>query len=223
MSGARYTQRAAEQEQAAQRVTNEQQETFQAVPGEAEADSVRDAFLQRAANGSGGMTTMLSQAGDSTRARALSRMQQEQGNSVVQRLVGESRGSHGSMVGQSQDQMVSEVLQRKGSGSPLPDQTQSQMGEFFGADLGGVRVHSDGESEALNRELNSQAFTVGSDIFMGEGKYDPSSTAGQGLLAHELTHVGQQGGFADNSVQRDEDEMAIQREGEMEEEEEIPS
>jgi hypothetical protein len=221
MSGARYTQRAADQDQAAQRVASEHQETFQAVPGEAEADAVRDAFLQRAATDSVGMSSMLSQAGDSTRARALSRMQQEQGNSVVQRLVGESRGSHGSMVGLSQDQMVGEVLQRKGSGSPLPDQTQSEMGQFFGADLGGVRVHSDGESEALNRELSSQAFTVGSDIFMGEGKYDPSSTEGQGLLAHELTHVGQQGGFTGSSVQRHEDEMAIQREGELEEEEEM--
>jgi len=37
------------------------------------------------------------------------------------------------------------------------------------------------------------AFTVGSDIFFGAGQYDTESASGQRLLAHELTHVVQQG------------------------------
>jgi hypothetical protein len=77
------------------------------------------------------------------------------------------------------------------------------MEAHFGADLSGVRVHSDGEAGSLNRELDAQAFTVGSDIFFDEGKFNPTSSEGQGLLAHELTHVGQQGGFGAPSVQRE--------------------
>ncbi|TMC55582.1 MAG: DUF4157 domain-containing protein [Chloroflexi bacterium] len=77
------------------------------------------------------------------------------------------------------------------------------METHFGADLSGVRVHADGEAQTLNRELDAQAFTVGSDIFFDEGKFSPSSSEGQGLLAHELTHVGQQGGFGAQAVQRE--------------------
>jgi len=46
----------------------------------------------------------------------------------------------------------------------------------------------------MNRELRAQAFTHGSDIYFNAGKYEPGSTNGKGLLAHELTHVVQQSG-----------------------------
>src|SRR5262249_23870708 len=133
------------------------------------------------------------------------RLQQERGNAYVQRVV-EARGTPGRLVGLSQPEMVEEVVSRKGGGSPLPEGTRGQMEGFFGADLGGVRVHADGEAATLNRELDAQAFTVGSDVFFGEGKYNPTSSQGQGLLAHELTHVGQQGGFGAPEVQRAEED-----------------
>ncbi|MBN1399981.1 MAG: DUF4157 domain-containing protein, partial [Anaerolineae bacterium] len=47
--------------------------------------------------------------------------------------------------------MVEEVTQRKGSGSPLPEGTRQQMEGAFGADMGHVRVHADGEAAALSR------------------------------------------------------------------------
>jgi len=46
----------------------------------------------------------------------------------------------------------------------------------------------------MNKELNAQAFTHGRDIYFNAGKYDPESTQGKKLLAHELTHVVQQTG-----------------------------
>ncbi len=79
------------------------------------------------------------------------------------------------------------------------------MEGHFGAPLDNVRVHADAEAAALNRELDAHAFTVGSDIFFADGKYDPRSTEGQSLLAHEITHVGQQAGFSGSAVQREED------------------
>lgn len=203
-------------------VLRNQQTFFQEVPGEAEADAVRDAFLQNAGSTPASVAAALSGADAATKARVVSRLQQERGNAYVQRVMAETRGMPGRLVGQSQSDMVAEVLQRKGSGSPLPDGTRERMETHFGADLSGVRVHTDAEAAGLNRELNAQAFTVGSDIFLAEGKYDPASPAGQGLLAHELAHVGQQGGFGAQSVQREaapEEEEMVQRQPQEEEEE----
>lgn len=81
----------------------------------------------------------------------------------------------------------------RGSGHPLPGDMRADMEQRFGADFSGVRIHNDGESAQLNRALSAQAFTQGRDIYMGEGQYNPGSASGKQLLAHELTHVIQQG------------------------------
>jgi hypothetical protein len=67
------------------------------------------------------------------------------------------------------------------------------MESAFGADFGGVRVHTDAQADGLNRLLNARAFTTGHDIFFRRGEYSPGSSTGRELLAHELTHVVQQG------------------------------
>lgn len=82
--------------------------------------------------------------------------------------------------------------QKKGSGQLLPLDTRSAMESRFGADFSRVNVHTDPDSIRMNRELNSQAFTVGNNIFFNSDKYHPDSSGGQHLLAHELTHVIQQ-------------------------------
>jgi hypothetical protein len=81
-----------------------------------------------------------------------------------------------------------------GGGSPLPDETRAFMEPRFGMDFSGVRVHSGGEAAELNRSVSAQAFTLGRDIYLGEGQTDVASDGGKRLLAHELTHVVQQGG-----------------------------
>jgi hypothetical protein len=92
----------------------------------------------------------------------------------------------------------SRLAERRGAGSPLPQDTRSFMESRFGADFGDVRVHTDGKAMQLNREISAQAFTHGADIFFGNGKYSPDTDTGKQLLAHELTHVIQQRG----SIQR---------------------
>ena len=82
---------------------------------------------------------------------------------------------------------------RRGQGSPLPEPVRARMESGFGADFGGVRVHTDAEAGQISRSLQAQAFTHGSDIYMAAGKYHPGAESGQHLLAHELTHVVQQG------------------------------
>jgi hypothetical protein len=80
----------------------------------------------------------------------------------------------------------------KGSGSPLPDATRTQMEGSFGADLSQVRIHDNPNAAAMNKSLHAQAFTHGNDVFFSPGKYNTGSKDGQHLLAHELTHVLQQ-------------------------------
>ena len=62
----------------------------------------------------------------------------------------------------------------------------------MGDDFSDVRVHTDAEANELNHDLQADAFTTGKDIFFRDGKYNPASSDGQKLLAHELTHVVQQ-------------------------------
>ena len=81
-----------------------------------------------------------------------------------------------------------------GTGSPLPDNIREYMGSQFGYDFNEVKVHADGKAANIARSLSAQAFTSGKDIYFGSGKYNPNSTQGRRLVAHELTHVVQQNG-----------------------------
>lgn len=82
----------------------------------------------------------------------------------------------------------------KGGGTSLPESTRQTMEQSFGADFSNVKVHTDSSAVQMSSGLNAQAFTHGSDIYFNTGKYNPQSTGGQHLLAHELTHTVQQGG-----------------------------
>lgn len=59
-------------------------------------------------------------------------------------------------------------------------------------DFSQVRVHTGPEASASAAAVNAVAYTVGHDIVFGAGHYAPHTSAGQSLLAHELTHVIQQ-------------------------------
>jgi hypothetical protein len=83
-----------------------------------------------------------------------------------------------------------------GTGAPLPDLLRAQFESSLGADLSGVRVHTDGTSQAAAQSVGARAYTVGNDIHFNAGQFDPSSTAGQHLLAHEVAHTVQQRGGA---------------------------
>ncbi|MDO8952866.1 MAG: DUF4157 domain-containing protein, partial [Draconibacterium sp.] len=89
--------------------------------------------------------------------------------------------------------LESKLNSSKGSGSPLPEDTRSEMESGFGTDFGNVRVHTDSAAVQMSKGLGAQAFTHGSDIYFNEGKYNPANNSGKHLLAHELTHTVQQG------------------------------
>jgi hypothetical protein len=86
------------------------------------------------------------------------------------------------------------IQSAKSGGSPLDAGLQRKMGKAMGADFSGVKVHTDSQSDKLNRSLSSRAFATGPNLFFKQGEYNPGSKTGQELIAHELTHVVQQNG-----------------------------
>jgi hypothetical protein len=89
--------------------------------------------------------------------------------------------------------LSNQITSLQGDGRSMDGRTQSFMNSRFGKDFSGVRIHTDSKAVQLSRELNAQAFTVGNDIYFNSGKYSPENDSGKHLLAHELTHVVQQG------------------------------
>ncbi|MCB0613262.1 MAG: DUF4157 domain-containing protein [Phaeodactylibacter sp.] len=90
--------------------------------------------------------------------------------------------------------LSSRLEKSKGGGRPLSPKARAEMEHAFGVEFSGVRVHTDRESVGMNRQLRAQAFTHGKDIYFNTGKYNPDTSQGKRLLAHELTHVIQQKG-----------------------------
>jgi hypothetical protein len=88
---------------------------------------------------------------------------------------------------------IEDRLAAAGGGRPLPGATRAIMEARLGADLSSVRVHTGPQAVQLSRDLKARAFTHRSHIYFGDGEYNPGSSAGQRLLAHELTHTMQQG------------------------------
>jgi len=79
-------------------------------------------------------------------------------------------------------------------GQPLHAGTRAFMEPRFGHDFSQVRVHTDARAAESARAVNALAYTVGRDVVFGKGEYEPGTSEGKRLMAHELTHVVQQGG-----------------------------
>lgn len=115
--------------------------------------------------------------------------------------------------------IVHEVLSFPGQ--PLDAGTRAFMEPRFGHDFSQVRVHTNARAAESARAVNALAYTVGRDVVFQEGIYEPETGEGRRLLAHELTHVVQQGGAtlsrqslvissSDSSTESEADEVAEQ-------------
>lgn len=105
----------------------------------------------------------------------------------ARRLAGEGASSGAELA----PPIVHDVLHS--SGQALDDGVRSDMEGRFGHDFSRVRVHTDARAAESARAIDAVAYAVGHDVVFGSGAYAPESTAGRQLLAHELTHVLQQG------------------------------
>jgi hypothetical protein len=117
-------------------------------------------------------------------------LQRSCGNHCVQKTLTIDRNEEGGTV--TKGQVETEINKARGGGATLDSRVRAQMESSFGADFSGVRVHDNSRADSLNRSLSALAFTTGTDIFFRQGKYQPESSDGRRLLAHELTHVVQQ-------------------------------
>jgi hypothetical protein len=84
-------------------------------------------------------------------------------------------------------------------GSPLPERIRNQVEPGIGYDFGGVRIHTDSRAAESAAALGARAYTLGSDVVFGAGSYAPETSEGRWLIAHELTHVAQQGAAVEQS------------------------
>lgn len=81
----------------------------------------------------------------------------------------------------------------RSNGLPLPESVRAFFEPRFGYDFSQVRVHTDVQAAETANAINARAFTIGPDIVFERGEYNPDTVEGKKLLAHELTHVIQQG------------------------------
>ncbi len=79
------------------------------------------------------------------------------------------------------------------SGKPLDAATRSMIEPRLGRNLSAVRVHTDRQAAQSAQAMRAEAYTAGNHIAFNHGKYAPDTAGGKQLLAHELTHVVQQG------------------------------
>jgi Domain of unknown function (DUF4157) len=96
--------------------------------------------------------------------------------------------------------IVQEAL--KSPSQPLDAETRTFMEPRFGQDFSRVRVYTNGNATSGAQALRARAFTIGDNIVFGAGEYAPTSPEGKRLIAHELTHVVQQGGVSGSTLWR---------------------
>jgi Domain of unknown function (DUF4157) len=109
--------------------------------------------------------------------------------------------------------LAAEIRSAKGGGNSLPPSVRRFMEPRFEADFSAVRVHTGAQAASMSQQLSAKAFTIGQDIFFGDGQFKPESRQGKELIAHELTHTVQQGGAKQGpGAQRSIDDSTVHRE-----------
>lgn len=87
---------------------------------------------------------------------------------------------------------AADAIASRGAGRPLDASVRGRIEHSTGSDLGHVRVHDGPSAASAATALHARAFTHGSDIWIGAGE----SASDVRLMAHEATHVVQQGSGA---------------------------
>ncbi len=79
------------------------------------------------------------------------------------------------------------------SGTALDSATRGSMEARFGYDFSRVRIHTDARAAESARAVQASAYTLGNHLVFAAGAFQPGTSAGQRLIAHELVHTIQQG------------------------------
>ena len=155
---------------------------------EREAEHVADQVMRMASPAGAGSTPVTPAAPVPVVRRLCAACEDERQHGVA-RAADASAGA-----GRVTAAVAADIHALKGKGNPLPPAARAFFEPRFAAGFDQVRVHTDAHAARTASAINARAFTVGSDIAFGAGQYAPDSAQGRHLLAHELTHVVQQGG-----------------------------
>ncbi|MDO8844128.1 DUF4157 domain-containing protein [Methylicorpusculum sp.] len=123
------------------------------------------------------------------------RQVQKKQDDKLQRKGGDGTPSVGGSV-------QSAIHSKTNGGQALSSDVRGYMEPRFGADFSNIRIHQDAEAAGLSQQLNARAFTYQNHVFFADGQYQPESSGGKQLLAHELTHTIQQGQAIQRSPQQ---------------------
>jgi hypothetical protein len=87
-------------------------------------------------------------------------------------------------------------------GQPIKSDTKRFMETAFSYDFSDVQIHDDPLSHQSAADISALAYTFGNHVAFAQNQYQPETTAGKKLLAHELTHVIQQSSNSNHVIQR---------------------
>lgn len=75
------------------------------------------------------------------------------------------------------------------SAQRLDGDVLGNMERFLGGRLGDVKIHTGRGAEYITKRFDAEAVTIRDHVFFAPGRYQPQTTEGRKLIAHELTHV----------------------------------
>ena len=102
---------------------------------------------------------------------------------------GAGRPGHAGAAPRQVPSLVHDVL--ASVGEPLGGDTRRRFEPALGIDLGDVRVHRDARAAASADAVDAEAYAAGRHIVFSAGRYQPGTSDGDWLIAHELAHVAQ--------------------------------
>ena len=92
----------------------------------------------------------------------------------------------------SSNKRLTAGLSAAGSGVPLPQTERNYLETSSGYDFSKVRIFNNPTSHQTAELLGARAFAIGRSIYFGRNEYQPATSGGRQLLAHEAAHTVQQ-------------------------------
>jgi hypothetical protein len=87
-------------------------------------------------------------------------------------------------------ELESHISKLDSGGRPMNKKEKTFYEPKFGRDFSKVRIH---ENDSSAEKIHAKAYTTNNHIVFNQGEYSGESINGKKLMAHELTHVVQQG------------------------------
>ncbi|GAB2708111.1 eCIS core domain-containing protein [Aliiglaciecola aliphaticivorans] len=129
-------------------------------------------------------------SGNSSKVSHISRLHSPQASTKKDNAAARQSDSQN----QQPNRLSSYVNSLNGKGSPLSTAENRFFSSRFNHSFEGVRLHTNSEANQAAKGIQAKAFTYGNHIVFNQGAYRAHHPNSMHLLAHELTHVVQQGG-----------------------------